>query len=64
MHNTARPQHNIQTVSSAQTRGGYAAVSIQDYTRISHERSEFLNFLLSPNPHGIPNQEYGILQAA
>ncbi len=39
-------------------------MSIQDYTRISNERSEFLNFLLSPNPSGIPATEYGVLKAA
>jgi len=45
-------------------RGGYTAVSIQDYTRISSQRDEFLNFLLLPNPEGIPAVEYAGLRVA
>ncbi len=67
MTTTARPhetiQKNLSTVAVT-ARGGYSAVSIQDYTRISNERSEFLNFLLTPNPSGVPATEYGALQVA
>ncbi|WP_346845048.1 nuclease PIN [uncultured Rothia sp.] len=67
MTTTARPheiiQKNLQTVA-VPVRGGYSAVSIQDYTRVTNERSEFLNFLLSPNPSGVPATEYGVLRAA
>ena len=56
-------QKNI-SAASVPARGGYTAMSIQDYTRISNERSEFLNFLLAPNPSGIPATEYGVLKAA
>ena len=43
---------------------GTTAVSIQDYTRISSQRDEFLNFLLLPNPEGIPAVEYAGLRVA
>lgn len=56
-------QASIQA-ASVPARGGYSAMSIQDYSRISSERSEFLNFLLSPNPQGIPASGYGLLRAA
>ena len=45
-------------------RGGYTAVSIDDYSRISSKRDEFLNFLLLPNPEGIPAIEYAGLRVA
>ncbi|QRZ62643.1 nuclease PIN [Rothia sp. ZJ932] len=50
--------------ASVPARGGYSAISIQDYTRISNARGEFLNFLLTPNPAGIPSTDYGVLKAA
>lgn len=50
--------------ASVPARGGYAAISIQDYTRISNARGEFLNFLLAPNPEGVPATDYGVLKAA
>lgn len=64
----ARPNLNLQKnirAASVPARGGYTAMSIQDYSRISDERSQFLNFLLTPNPAGIPAvSEYGVLKAA
>lgn len=66
MNTTARPntpqQHNPAAPQHSQN--GLRAVSLQDYTRISNERTEFLSFLLTPNPHGIPVSEYGVLKAA
>lgn len=65
--NTNRPHISVQksiSAASVPARGGFTAMSIQDYTRISYERSEFLNFLLSPNPSGIPATEYGVLKVA
>lgn len=67
MTTTARPHQTLQNNLNAVAvvaRGGYTAVSIQDYTRISNERTEFLNFLLTPNPAGVPSTESGVLQAA
>ncbi|WP_188359551.1 nuclease PIN [Rothia aerolata] len=67
MTTTARPHENIQKnfkAASVPARGGFSAISIQDYTRISNERSEFLNFLLAPNPHGIPATEQGVFKVA
>lgn len=67
MNTTARPHENIQNnfkTTSVPARGGFSAISIQDYTRISNERSEFLNFLLAPNPTGVPSTEYGVLKVA
>ncbi len=55
---------NDFVAASVPARGGYAAISIQDYTRISNARGEFLNFLLTPNPSGVPATEYGVLKAA
>lgn len=56
---------NDLVLASVPARGGYAAISIQDYTRISNARSEFLNFLLAPNPAGSPAvADYGVLKAA
>lgn len=66
MSNT-RPHITLQkniSAASVPARGGFAAISIQDYARISNERSEFLNFLLAPNPSGIPATEYDVLKAA
>ena len=34
------------------------------YSRISSKRDEFLNFLLLPNPEGIPAIEYAGLRVA
>lgn len=63
-----RPHINVQkniSAASVPARGGYAAISLQDYSRISDERSEFLNFLLAPNPAGITSvSEFGVLKAA
>lgn len=63
-----RPHLNVQkniSASSVPARGGYSAISLQDYSRISDERSEFLNFLLTPNPAGVTSvSEYGVLKAA
>lgn len=57
-------QQSLKAVSVV-ARSGYAAVSIQDYSRISDERSEFLNFLLTPNPAGVPVlSQQGVLRAA
>ena len=39
-------------------------VSIDDYSRISSKRDEFLNFLLLPNPEGIPAIEIAGLRVA
>lgn len=62
-----RPHISVQaniSAASVPARGGFTAMSIQDYTRISNERTEFLNFLLAPNPSGIPSTEFGVLKAA
>ena len=56
-------QENLRA-ASVPARGGYQAVSIQDYARISSKRDEFLNFLLLPNPEGIPAVEYAGLRVA
>lgn len=66
MSNT-RPHVTLQknrSVAATPACGGFVAISIQDYARISNERSEFLNFLLAPNPSGIPAPEYGALKVA
>ncbi|MDO4252009.1 MAG: nuclease PIN [Rothia sp. (in: high G+C Gram-positive bacteria)] len=67
MSTSARPHENIQGSIQAKAvpaRSGFLAMSIQDYTRICQERSEFLDFLLTPNPAGIPATRYGLLKAA
>ncbi len=56
-------QENLRA-ASVPARGGYQAVSIQDYARISSKRDEFLNFLLLPNPEGVPAVEYAGLRVA
>lgn len=59
-------QENLRA-AAVPARGGFAALSIQDYTRISSQRDEFLNFLLLPNPEGIPAldaMEYAGLRVA
>lgn len=63
-----RPHINLQKnifTAAVPARDGYSAISLQDYSRISDQRSEFLNFLLAPNPAGVTSvSEYGVLKAA
>ncbi|MDO5750232.1 MAG: nuclease PIN [Rothia sp. (in: high G+C Gram-positive bacteria)] len=64
---TLNPSRTFQEslrAASVPARNGYTAVSIQDYERISSRRDEFLNFLLLPNPEGIPAIEYAGLRVA
>ncbi len=56
-------QKNLST-AAIPVYAGCSAISIQDYSRINNERSEFLNFLLAPNPAGIPVTEQALLTAA
>lgn len=56
-------QENLRAVA-VPARGGFTAVSIQDYSRVASERDEFLNFLLLPNPEGVPALEYAGLRVA
>ena len=62
--NPSRSYQESLRAAAVPARGGYTAVSIDDYSRISSKRDEFLNFLLLPNPEGIPAIEYAGLRVA
>lgn len=62
--NPSRSYQESLRAAAVPARGGYTAVSIDDYSRVSSKRDEFLNFLLLPNPEGIPAIEYAGLRVA
>ena len=62
--NPSRSYQESLRAAAVPARGGYTAVSIDDYSRISSKRDEFLNFLLLPNPEGIPAIQYAGLRVA
>ncbi|MBD9232393.1 hypothetical protein [Rothia mucilaginosa] len=62
--NPSRSYQDSLRAAAVPARGGFTAVSIDDYSRISSKRDEFLNFLLLPNPEGIPAIEIAGLRVA
>ena len=62
--NPSRSYQDSLRAAAVPARGGFTAVSIDDYSRISSKRDECLNVLLLPNPEGVPAIEIAGLRVA
>ena len=62
--NPSRSYQDSLRAAAVPARGGFTAGSGRESFLISSKRDEFLNFLLLPNPEGIPAIEIAGLRVA